>query len=96
VAAERIVQLDRAFRHSLDRLGITASAVDRRKVAAVLKSLGTGSLPGPEDRETLLYHVGVCWVRQVPGRALWLLYRFDVATAIAFAVVDREPVRVGD
>lgn len=96
MAAERIVQLDRAFRPSLDRLHITTSAIDRRKVATVLKSLGTGALPGPEDHETLLYYVGVCWARQLPGRALWLLYRFDATIATAFVLVDREPVRVGD
>lgn len=37
-----------------------------------------------------------CWARQVAGRTLWLLYRFDATFVTAFALVDREPVHVGD
>ena len=38
--------------------------------------------------------VGTAWARRVPGRSLWVLYRFDASTVQILAVTDRAPIRV--
>jgi len=94
--AGRRLALKEAFRPSLDRLRITWDAAERARIAAVLRDLMAGPLPGVEDHQTVLYPAGVAWVRQVPGRRLWILYRFDDDVVSAIALVDRRPVHVGD
>lgn len=88
--------LGQAFRPSLDRLGVTHNAAERRRVGQAIGALASGTLPGPEDFETLLYPAGTAWARQIPGRSLWLLYRFDDAEVMVLVLVDRRPVHVGD
>jgi hypothetical protein len=94
--AERRLAVGDALRPSLDRLRITHSATERKRVGQTIGSLTSGALPGSEDYETLLYPAGVAWTRQVPGRSLWILYRFDAAEVMALVLVDQRPVRVGD
>jgi hypothetical protein len=89
----RVVKaLGGAFRASIDWLRLGGEA--RRAIYRTVNALASESLPG-EDFEALMpFGGGVAWVRKVPGRRLWLLYRFDAATLAPLAVVDRAPVRV--
>jgi hypothetical protein len=88
VAARRIVDgLNRSFRSTLDRLGITGDPVARKAIARILRDLGDRPLPAPGDFEVLLPHgwVGAAWARPVPGRKLWVLFRL-LAT-----IIERSP-----
>jgi hypothetical protein len=94
--AARRLALKRAFRPSLDRLGVTADPATRAAVGKLLGRLTSEPLPGAEDFEALLYPVGIAWVRQVPvpERSLWVVFRFDEHEVAVLVVVDREPVSV--
>lgn len=94
--AERRLALGQALRPSLDRLGITHKAAERQRVGRAMRDLAAGPLPAPEDYEAPLYPAGTAWARAIPGRALWLLYRFDEAEVLVEVLVDRRPVRLGD
>jgi len=93
LAERRAGALNKPFRLSLDRLGITKDAAERARVGREVASLARGPLPGPEDYETLL-QASTAWVRPIPGRSLWILYRFDDAEVVPIVLIDRRPPRV--
>lgn len=83
--------LSRAFRLSLDRLGITPDANKRRRVAREMARLQSGPLPGQDDYETLIPHgAGVGWAREIRELHLWLVYRFDDEELEVLVLVDRQ------
>jgi len=87
--------LSRAFRLSLDRLGVTRDASKRKRVAREMARIQSGPLPGEGDYETLIPHrPGIGWAREIPELRLWLVYRFDEDELEVILLVDRRPVTV--
>ena len=86
--------LGRAFRLSLDRLGITHNARKRRRVGREIGRLVTGPLPDRDDYETPIPYRGVGWAREIPELRLWLLYKFDDDEMEVILLVDRRPIRL--
>ena len=76
------------------RLGLTAGSPELRQVLATVGTLGSSAvLPGPTDFETK-FGPGRAHVRRVPGRNLWVLYRFDATYLDVLALRDDPPVPV--
>ncbi|MBX3233335.1 MAG: hypothetical protein KIT84_33610 [Labilithrix sp.] len=89
--ARRIGQLSVAFRRALVKLGPAGSPQRLAAGAGVSALMSAEELPGRVDSR-ISFEPGFAYARRVPGRNLWLLYRFDATTLDVLALRDSPPV----
>ena len=92
---ERILRVSTTFRRSVESLGIEAGSPAYRAVSATIRGLAAASVPGVGDYETT-FSPGKAFVRRVPGRNVWILYRFDDDHVFIMTARGEPPVPVDE
>lgn len=88
----RVTRLSVGFARTKGRLGLSPGSSELRGVLATVAAIGAAEvLPGHSDFETK-FGSGRAHVRRVPGRNLWVLYRFDDAFVDVLTLRDDPPI----
>jgi len=92
----RITRLSVGFARNKGRLGLSPGSPELRRVLATVAAIGAAeALPGHSDFETT-FGPGRAHVRRVPGRNLWVLYRFDEEFVDILTLRDDPPIPADD
>lgn len=65
---------------------------EAKRLAATIRALAAGPLPGAQDVETPLPPAKLAWVRRVPRANLWIYFTFDDDRVFIGSVVRTPPV----
>ena len=92
----RKLRLTNRYKSALEKWGPQGGSEAARRLSATLRSLASGTLPGPFDYEVMTPPVGRYWCRRVPNANLWVFYKHDDAEVKIITLQRTPPIPIVD
>lgn len=84
----RVVRIGPRFTKS-QRFHAPSASPERSAVVRIVRELGNGELPGPDDQAVLIPPVLRCMGRPIPSAGLLVCYRVDADGTVELVAVKR-------